>query len=229
MESKKKSGQDRYFLDIRVLNGNSKKVFIEDKFAIGSSPEMDFYIDGVLKPIQCVFSVEKDVLSLCNEAGEKSFIGKQPLEQDRMYIVDVGDKITLQDKEPVTIVVGRKKIIPEPTPLQLDVVSLDKEVIKQERPEKKIIAKKMTEEMPYKEKIQEKKISKKVISDKVKEGVGPFTRFYALIVNICLVYGVTYYLIPFMGVQKEWNQLILNHIIPLSEKLIKLLPPIFYP
>ena len=213
-----KSESSNYFLDIRTSNDHSQKVFVKNRFTIGSSPEVDFHVSEDLGPIQCIFHVENDILTLHNEAKQKSFIGRQELAQGRMYIIDKGDRIILNDKNPVTIVVGREEVALKPRTLELDIVSLEKEL-----PEQKKI---------YEEKKKDKQTvlsrnKNKFVIKKSSEGVGPFTRLYALVVNVSLVYGIVHYVIPKIGLQEKWTRFILAHAVPLVEKLIKPLPPVF--
>ena len=90
-----------YFLDFRIPGADSERIPVIDKITVGSAEDVEVSVDDFgLAPRHGIFRVHNDILSLHNLGGsDNSFIGKQPLIQGKMYIIDKGDKISLGDLE----------------------------------------------------------------------------------------------------------------------------------
>ncbi|MCY4523500.1 MAG: hypothetical protein OXB84_02045 [Halobacteriovoraceae bacterium] len=233
-----------------MADGVSQRFFVKDVFTIGSSPDVNFYVDGNLEPIQCIFQANGDVLSLYNEGEKRSFIGRQELEKDKTYVMDVGDRLILQDRETVIVDIGReggfKRVKPSgmndfhlekeidlpkdaAAPLEITRYEVDKEEFIDRKASNLQLEKEIkTSETVSRAREKENKtaVHKEITLNKRSGGVDPFTRFYALLVNICLVYGMVTYLIPQIPFYSAWNRLIAMDVIPLMERITGLFPPV---
>ncbi len=86
-----------YKLDVRLPKTESQKVKVEETLTVGSDPSANFIIqDQGLAPIHFNFRQQNEVLTLTMLGEDNSAkIGKQKLQQGKMYILDKSDKVNI--------------------------------------------------------------------------------------------------------------------------------------
>ena len=83
--------KENFTLDIRLPNNRSQRIIVRDKIVLGSDVAADLNIPEIESTV-FIFRLQNKILTLHNK-GNHAFIGNQPLEENRMYIVTKGEKI----------------------------------------------------------------------------------------------------------------------------------------
>ncbi|MCR9205669.1 MAG: hypothetical protein NXH75_13885, partial [Halobacteriovoraceae bacterium] len=98
-----------FILDIRVPKQDAKRVQVEGDLSLGSDSSCDIRItDFGIAPLQARFHLQNDVLTLTNLGPDHSLkVGSTKCGHGRMYILDKGDKCTV-DK--VKFIVRKEKV-----------------------------------------------------------------------------------------------------------------------
>lgn len=98
-----------FILDIRVPKQDARRVQVEGDLSLGSDSSCDIRItDYGLAPLQARFHLQNDVLTLTNLGPDHSLkVGSTKCGHGRMYILDKGDKCTV-DK--VKFIVRKEKV-----------------------------------------------------------------------------------------------------------------------
>lgn len=90
-----------YSLDVRLGKQAARRFIVKGRVTLGKSSECDIKIDGLgLAPLHMAFNVQAGILSVTHLAKSFSLaLDKQELEYGRSYILDKGDKISVDDVE----------------------------------------------------------------------------------------------------------------------------------
>ncbi len=232
-----------YFLEINLPEQRPQIIAVKSKITLGSSSSSTLnYSSKKIAPLHCTFRLHNDVLTLHNSAGNlQTTLGKQALSHGKMYVLEKGDSLHIDN---ITINILDKndeskfaKNVEKKDPVinmaetdsltsQVDVESLIKEQKKQVT--KYIKKEKSKTVLPLKKK-SFKVSSKKIffVNNKLNDYPAFFIRIYAFAVNLSLIYGVMFYLLPKIGQASLLTDLTIKTT-PLINKLLTLFAT-YYP
>jgi len=88
-----------YYLELHHPKDGKNRYKIDGQITVGSASSNNIYISDLdLAPRHCIFRVHQEILTIFQVAETgTSKIGSQALENSRMYILEKGDKVFLQD------------------------------------------------------------------------------------------------------------------------------------
>lgn len=88
-----------YYLELHHPRDGKNRYKIDGQITVGSASSNNIYLSDLdLAPRHCIFRVHQEILTIFQVAESgTSKIGSQELENSRMYILEKGDKVFLQD------------------------------------------------------------------------------------------------------------------------------------
>jgi len=123
-----------FALDIRRSTGK-QRVLLDSRLSVGRAEDNDLVLDEpTIAPHLCIFKIQNDILSIHYLNGSTPFLlGPQSLEAGKMYIIDEGDKISIDDIE---IIIRKEEAAGEiPAELQAIFAQEKEEVVEIEEEE----------------------------------------------------------------------------------------------
>jgi len=205
-----------YSLEIRLPNDTRERVNIKNKISLGSSDQADIKLDNIgLAPQHCLFRVHNEVLSIHN-IGDEVYLKKKELMHDRLYILEKGDKLTING---IPVLIRREKISKDEfeTNLNSDEGTDLKELLKSSTTNEN---KKKTN---FFSRLLGKQAKKKSLT--IKYLLPHFTlRVFSFLVTLSISYALVYTLIPIL----DSERMISTHINKFTNLLgpyLEKLPP----